>query len=65
MEKTRFAIHYMYTNDSVIGDNTSVDNTVGFAIMFSDRLKMTGNVSRRRPRSRALLNADHAFSRHR
>ncbi|MFO1107169.1 MAG: nitrous oxide reductase family maturation protein NosD [Amaricoccus sp.] len=45
MEKTRFAIHYMYTNDSVIEDNTSVDNTVGFAIMFSDRLKIAGNVS--------------------
>ena len=45
MEKTRFAIHYMYTNDSVIEDNVSVDNTVGYAIMFSDRLKITGNVS--------------------
>jgi nitrous oxidase accessory protein len=45
MEKTRFAIHYMYTNDSVIADNVSVDNTVGYAIMFSDRLEITGNVS--------------------
>ncbi len=45
MEKTRFAIHYMYTNDSEIIDNVSVDNTVGYAIMFSDRLKITGNVS--------------------
>lgn len=44
-EKTRFAIHYMYTNDSVIEDNVSVDNTVGYAIMFSDRLKIAGNVS--------------------
>ncbi|MFO1210695.1 MAG: nitrous oxide reductase family maturation protein NosD [Amaricoccus sp.] len=45
MEKTRFAIHYMYTNDSLIADNVSVDNTVGYAIMFSDRLKISGNVS--------------------
>lgn len=45
MERTRFAIHYMYTNDSVIEDNVSIDNTVGFAIMFSDRLKIVGNVS--------------------
>lgn len=45
MEKTRFAIHYMYTNDSVIEGNVSVDNTVGYAIMFSDRLKIVGNVS--------------------
>jgi nitrous oxidase accessory protein len=44
-ERTRFAIHYMYTNDSVIEDNVSVDNTVGYAIMFSDRLKISGNVS--------------------
>ena len=45
MERTRFAIHYMYTNDSVIEDNVSVDNTTGFAIMFSDRLKIIGNRS--------------------
>ena len=44
-EKTRFAIHYMYTSDSVIEDNVSIDNTVGYAIMFSDRLKIVGNVS--------------------
>ncbi|WP_204240740.1 nitrous oxide reductase family maturation protein NosD [Microvirga arvi] len=41
----RFAIHYMYTNDSEITDNVSVDNAVGFALMFSSRLKITGNVS--------------------
>lgn len=45
MERTRFAIHYMYTNDSVIEGNVSIDNTVGYAIMFSDRLKIAGNVS--------------------
>lgn len=41
----RFAIHYMYTNDSEISDNISSDNSVGFAIMFSHRLKVTGNRS--------------------
>lgn len=41
----RFAIHYMYTNDSEITDNVSVNNAVGFAMMFSSRLKITGNVS--------------------
>ncbi|MFQ8433601.1 nitrous oxide reductase family maturation protein NosD [Amaricoccus sp. W119] len=45
MERTRFAIHYMYTNDSVIEGNVSTDNTVGYAIMFSDRLRITGNIS--------------------
>ncbi|MBP7002058.1 nitrous oxide reductase family maturation protein NosD [Amaricoccus sp.] len=44
-EKTRFAIHYMYTSDSVIEDNVSVDNTVGYAIMFSDRVRILGNSS--------------------
>ena len=41
----RFAVHYMYTNDSEISDNVSTGNTVGFAIMFSNRLKVSGNVS--------------------
>jgi nitrous oxidase accessory protein len=41
----RFAIHYMYTNDSEVTDNISINNTVGFAIMFSHRLQVSGNVS--------------------
>lgn len=41
----RFAIHYMYTNDSEISDNISTGNIVGFALMFSNRLKVAGNVS--------------------
>ena len=41
----RFAIHYMYTNDSEVTDNVSVDNAVGYAIMFSHRLKVSGNIS--------------------
>lgn len=41
----RFAIHYMYTNDSEISDNISTGNSVGYAIMFSSRLKITGNIS--------------------
>lgn len=41
----RFAVHYMYTDDSEISCNTSIGNTVGFAIMFSHRLTVRGNVS--------------------
>lgn len=41
----RFAIHYMYTNDSEISDNVSTGNSVGYAIMYSDRLTITGNLS--------------------
>lgn len=42
---TRFAIHYMYANDSEVSGNISVGNHVGYALMFSHRLKVTGNVS--------------------
>jgi len=41
----RFAIHYMYTNDSEITGNISEGNLVGYAIMFSSRLTITDNVS--------------------
>lgn len=41
----RFAIHYMYTDDSEVSDNVSIGNSVGYAIMYSNRLKITGNVS--------------------
>ncbi len=41
----RFAIHYMYTQDSEVSFNTSVNNHVGFALMFSDRIKATNNLS--------------------
>ena len=41
----RFAIHYMYTNSSEVTDNVSSGNHAGFVIMFSDGLKITGNVS--------------------
>ena len=41
----RFAIHYMYTNDSEISRNVSTGNNVGFAIMYSHRLIVRDNVS--------------------
>jgi nitrous oxidase accessory protein len=41
----RFAIHYMYTNDSEVRDNVSIGNLVGYAIMFSNHLTIEGNVS--------------------
>ena len=43
----RFAVHYMYGNDGRIVNNVSVDNHVGFAIMFSNRLVVSGNRSER------------------
>ncbi len=41
----RFAIHYMYTHDSEVSNNISSNNNVGYALMFSDRLQVKGNIS--------------------
>lgn len=41
----RFAVHYMYTNDSEISDNISIGNHLGFAIMYSNRVVGKGNMS--------------------
>jgi len=41
----RFAIHYMYTHDSEISFNVSRGNHVGYALMYSERLQVVGNVS--------------------
>lgn len=44
-EQVRFAVHYMYTNDSEVSGNVSVGNHVGYAIMYSNRLVIRGNIS--------------------
>ena len=44
-ENTRIAVHYMYTNDSEVSDNVSVGNHVGYALMYSRRLIVRGNLS--------------------
>lgn len=41
----RFAVHYMYTHDSEISNNFSVNNHVGYALMFSDRIMAKNNQS--------------------
>ena len=41
----RFAVHYMYTNNSRIIGNISVGNTLGFALMFSNRIEVRENLS--------------------
>ena len=41
----RFAVHFMYTNDSEVADNLSVANGVGYALMYSDRLLVHDNIS--------------------
>ncbi len=42
----RFAIHYMYTNQSEVSGNISEDNHVGYALMYSNNLKVYGNSSK-------------------
>ena len=44
-QELRFAIHYMYTHDSQIIGNVSNRNHVAWALMFSDRLTVSGNHS--------------------
>jgi nitrous oxidase accessory protein len=41
----RFAVHFMYTNNSVVKDNISIGNDIGYAMMYSDRLDLSGNIS--------------------
>lgn len=41
----RFAVHYMYANDSIVSDNVSQGNHLGFAVMNSDRVQVSGNLS--------------------
>lgn len=41
----RFAVHYMYTNEGEVTNNVSIGNTVGYAVMFSHKLTIRGNVS--------------------
>ena len=45
LEGVRFGVHYMYANDSEISGNVSRGNHLGFALMFSHRLIVTGNRS--------------------
>jgi nitrous oxidase accessory protein len=44
-EDLRFAVHYMHGNNGVIENNVSEGNDIGYALMFSDRLKVRNNVS--------------------
>ena len=44
-EGLRFAVHYMYANDNEITDNVSIRNRIGFALMYSKKLKVYRNLS--------------------
>ncbi len=60
-ESLRFAIHYMHGNGGEIENNVSEGNDIGYALMFSDRLRVRGNVSVRDRNHGLMLNyANHA-----
>ena len=41
----RFAVHYMYTQNSTVRGNVSIGNDLGYAVMFSKGVKIIDNVS--------------------
>ncbi len=41
----RFAVHYMYADDSEVSGNVSIGNDLGYAVMFSTRVRVVDNVS--------------------
>ncbi len=41
----RFAVHYMYADNSIVANNVSIGNDLGYAVMFTTNVKVTDNVS--------------------
>ncbi|MDE0590616.1 nitrous oxide reductase family maturation protein NosD [Halocynthiibacter sp. C4] len=41
----RFAVHYMHAHDSIVSDNISLGNHLGYAIMYSNSVEIVGNLS--------------------
>ncbi|CAB9544284.1 Nitrous oxide reductase maturation protein NosD [Bathymodiolus brooksi thiotrophic gill symbiont] len=41
----RYSIHYMYTNNSSVRDNVSIGNDIGYALMSSNKLNISNNIS--------------------
>jgi len=41
----RFAVHYMYSKRGAITDNVSIGDHIGYALMYSNDLKIIGNIS--------------------
>jgi nitrous oxidase accessory protein len=45
MRQLRFAVHFMYSKQGAVSDNVSVGNHIAYALMYSDGLKVEGNMS--------------------
>lgn len=44
VHRTRYALHYMYSNENLFSYNTLMDNVAGAAVMYAKRMKFNGNV---------------------
>lgn len=55
--RVRYAVHYMYTNDSEVSRNVSVDNEIAYALMFSTGLKVRDNIGVGNTSQGLMLNA--------
>ena len=58
-EHVRFAVHYMYSKRGSVTNNISVGNHIGYALMYSDQLKVVGNVSVKDRDQGLMLNSAH------
>lgn len=52
----RYAVHYMYTNDSEVSGNISIGNDIGYAMMFSERLIVKNNIAVKSNNQGIMLN---------
>ncbi|MCF3973549.1 nitrous oxide reductase family maturation protein NosD [Paracoccus salsus] len=52
----RFAVHYMYANRSELRGNLSIGNHLGYAVMYSKRVRIIDNVSVNDAKHGVMLN---------
>lgn len=53
----RYAVHYMYTNDSEVSNNVSEGNDIAYALMFSRTLTVRNNIGIGNAHQGLMLNA--------
>jgi len=56
-EHLRFAVHFMYSKHGSVTGNVSIGNHIGYALMYSDRLKVADNISVRDRDQGLMLNS--------
>ena len=54
--KVRYAVHYMYTNNSEVSNNVSIGNEIAYALMFSKFLTIKGNIGLNSSHQGLMLN---------